>query len=84
MACKCLEEIPKKIKAHCNEQKEYQVNPVEDVSFKDVVFLTHDFGLQAVLKADMALRIKGRKTPKKAPFTFVFCPFCGVKYQEDV
>lgn len=84
MACKCIDELPAKIMAHCNQQKEYQAKPVIDASFKDIVFPIINGEMFDALKADVLLIVDGRRTPKKTTMTFVYCPFCGVKYQEDV
>jgi|26BtaG_2_1085354.scaffolds.fasta_scaffold14093_5 hypothetical protein len=85
MACKCIDELPAKIMAHCNEQKAYQAKPVRKASFKDVIFpISYQGEMSTALKSDVLLTVEGRKSPKKTTMTFIYCPFCGVKYQEDV
>ena len=84
MACKCIDELPARIMEHCNQQKEYQAKPVLDASFKDIVFPISNGEMSVALKSDIELKVEGRKTPKKTIMTFTYCPFCGVKYQEDV
>ena len=83
MACKCIEEIPEMVKSACNEHQDYPT-PVLRARFKDVVFPMHNGEITTALKADVLLNVEGRKTQKKTTMTFVYCPFCGVKYQEDV
>ena len=84
MACKCIDELPAKIMAHCNDQRSFQKNPVLKASFKDIVFPISDKGeMTCVLKSDIKLTVEGRKSPKITTMTYVYCPFCGMKYKED-
>lgn len=83
MTCKCLAELPEKIVAHCNLLQVPKQPPVLRARFKDVVFPMHNGEITTALKADVLLAVEGRKTPKKTTMTFVYCPFCGVKYRED-
>lgn len=83
MACKCIDELPAQIMAHCNQQKEYQAKPVLDASFKDIVFPISNGEMSVALKSDIELKVEGRKTPKKTIMTFTYCPFCGMKYKDD-
>lgn len=83
MACKCLEDLPEKIVAHCNQPGIPKQPPVLRARFKDVVFPMRNGEITTALKADVLLAVEGRKTPKKTTMTFIYCPFCGVKYQEE-
>ena len=84
MACKCLEELPEKIIAHCNQPQTPKQPPVLRARFKDVVFPMYNGEIITALKADVLLNVEGRKTQKKTTtMMFVYCPFCGVKYHED-
>lgn len=84
MACKCLKTLPAKIVAHCNQPGVPKQPLVLRARFKDVVFPMHNGEITTALKADVLLAVEGRKTPKKTTMTFTYCPFCGMKYQEDV
>lgn len=85
MACKCTSELPAKIMAHCNEQKDFQKHPVLEASFKDIVFpINYKGEMTCALKSDVKLTVEGRKSPKITTMIHTFCPFCGTKYKEDV
>lgn len=80
--CNCIKEVEEKVLAQLNSKPEYAKNPVENVTMDNVVFLMEPEFMQ-VLKTDLKLHIKGRKTPKRTTFTFPYCPICGEAYQPD-
>lgn len=84
MTCKCIDELPEKIMAHCNQREEYQKKPVLKASFKDITFPIRNGEMTCALKTDVKLTVEGRKSPKITTMTCTYCPFCGVKYTEDL
>lgn len=80
MACKCIDEVPKRVIALMNEQPEHQEKTVTDACFKDMVFPIRDGKMFSVLKSNIALTVKGRQTPKKTYVAHSYCPFCGTEY----
>jgi hypothetical protein len=83
MTCKCLEELPEKILAHCNQPQVPKQPLVLEARFKDVVFPMRNGQITSALKADVLLMVEGRKTPKKTTMTFIYCPFCSTRYQDN-
>ena len=82
MACKCISEIPEAVKEACNENQDYPT-PVTKVEIEGVKQSSIDTdGVR--LAATMRIYTEGRSFARIKPNFFTYCPFCGVKYQEDV
>jgi len=84
MACKCLRILPAKIVAHYNQPGIPEQPLVLRARFKDLMFPMRDGEITSALKTDVLLAIEGRKSPKIITMTFTYCPWCGVRYTEDV
>ena len=82
MACKCLEEIPRMVKLACNEYGDYPT-PVAKVELLGLKQSALDKQGELRLAATMKIHTEGAKFPKYKSNFFTYCPFCGVKYQED-
>lgn len=82
MACKCLEEIPEAVKGVCNENKDYPT-PVTKVEIKGVKKSSLD-DEDVRLSATMKIYTEGSSFPKTEPNFFSYCPWCGIRYTEDV
>ena len=82
MACKCLEEIPNAVKEVCNKNKDY-LTPVARIEIEGVIKSSVDAS-DIRLAATMKIHTVGSNFPKIEPNIFTYCPFCGVKYQEEV
>lgn len=81
MSCKCIAEKPEQIVKGLNATKEYN-GSVQSVRLKDAqIVITEPFGLTSKLSTTMEVTIIGRKTPKKIPLFFNYCPFCGQEYK---
>lgn len=83
MACKCIEEIPEMVKSACNEHQDYST-PVTKVELLGLRQSALDKQGELRLAATMKIHTEGAKFPSYKPNFFTYCPFCGVKYQEDV
>lgn len=83
MACKCLEEIPEALKKSCNEDKQFK-SPVERIVIKGVKQSLCDNKGDLRLTAAMKIYTRDGKFPTTKPNFFTYCPFCGVRYTEDV
>lgn len=78
--CNCITEKPKQIIAGLNATKEYN-GSVKSVRLKDAqLVITKDMGLTGKLSTTIEIELEGRKTPKKVPLFFNYCPFCGQEY----
>ena len=82
MACKCLEEIPEAVKNACNEAQDYGL-PVKKVVIENVGQSSIDKEDER-LYATMKLYFGNKDFPKTEPNFFTYCPWCGVRYTEDV
>jgi len=79
-SCSCLVDIPKDLTRNLNKRDEYK-NSITKISFKDLGWTTIDWQIVMRLSTTLELDMTTRKTPKKLPIFFNFCPFCGIKYK---
>lgn len=80
-SCNCIAEKPKQIVEGLNATKEYN-GSVKSARLKDAqLVITQNMGLTSKLSTPLEIEITGRKTPKKMPLFFNYCPFCGQEYK---
>lgn len=78
--CNCITEKPKQIVDGLNATKEYD-GSVKSAQLKDAqLVITQNMGLTSKLSTTIEVEITGRKTRKKMPLFFNYCPFCGQEY----
>ncbi len=82
MACKCIEEIPEAVKEACNKNQDYPT-PVTKVEIEGVKQSSLDAD-DVRLTATMRIYTEGRSFARIEPNFFAYCPWCGVRYTEDV
>lgn len=78
-SCSCLMNVPEDLKTRLNKDKQFN-GAITKVRFKDVGWTTIDWQIKRRLSTTLELDMTNRKTPKKLPLYFKFCPFCGVEY----
>lgn len=78
--CSCLTEIPRDLMKNLNKTKEYK-GTITKISFKDLSWTTVDWQVFMRLVTNLEFEMTTRKTPKKVPLFFNYCPFCGVEYK---
>jgi len=82
MNCTCVSDLEKKLLAHCSEQGKYK-KPVKGVR---VLGIAITFGRnEAKIRtcSSIEVELEGQKKKEMISMFHTFCPFCGIKQDDN-
>ncbi|NOR69999.1 MAG: hypothetical protein GQ532_09965 [Methylomarinum sp.] len=82
MNCNCISEVTARLKSHLVENPQFK-KPVVDVQLSEVAMLFGKGDLKSCTYTTLLITLEGQKKKNKTDILHSFCPFCGVKIEDN-
>lgn len=81
-SCSCIADIENMALETLKSESSYK-KPVAKVKMQNIKFGFSDKGIDVAMVGHLEVELEGQKKRPTIPILFVYCPFCGVKWEED-